>query len=522
MGMMFHEKSRTIIYEERDNVPSSLIYATRSPYVFVRATYSNLVALTALGLPVPDPMVKYDWPISPGKEPWATQKEVSKFLVLNPRSFDFSDTRAGKTAASLWAADWLMSRAKVPMSAVIFSNILPLTDAWAYTITTNLLGRRTYRYLHHPQAERRELELAKPADFYLLNPDGLRIGYNRDQSKRKKLFAAISARTDIKIIIFDEADTYIHHNTDLWRAATAFSRHKPFVWLLTATPTPNGPVDAYALKKLCHPDTQLAYRQWRDKTTETKPWSPFKLIARPEAAAHVDALLRPSVRVPRRLCFDETEFRGRYEHVAMSDQQKAYMRELQNQLLLMLSNGTQIDAVNQAALRLKLIQIACGAVYDGDHLSHLIDAAPRIAAYKQLIKEAEGKVITFVPLVNVAQMLSHVTPNSILIPSGGTQKKKLEVLTTFQQSDIKNLISHPSPIARGTDITAANTIVWYAPTDRTSHFLHGNDRINGINQTEIRNIIRMSGCSIEEDIYEKTDHNKSLMGTILALKDMKF
>jgi hypothetical protein len=474
-------------------------------------------------------MAKYDWPIAPDKEPWLTQKEVSKFLVLNPRSFDFSDTRAGKTAASLWAADWLMSRAKVPMSAVIFSNILPLTDAWAYTITTNLLGRRTYRYLHHPDAKRRELELAKPADFYLLNPDGLCIGYDRNPVKQGKLFSAIMARRDIKIVIFDEADTYIHHNTDLWRAAYTFSKNKPFVWLLTATPTPNGPIDAYAIHRLAHPTVPLqhpapiTYRQWCDLTTETKPWSPFKRIARPEAAAHVDALLRPAVRVPRRLCFEETELRPRYEHVEMSAQQKACMKELQNELLLMLSNGTQIDAVNQAALRLKLIQIACGAVYDGDHLSHLIDAKPRVDAYKKIVGEAEGKVITFVPLVNIAQMLSHTTPESILIPSQATQKKKLEVLTTFQQSDkIKNLISHPSPIARGTDITAANTIVWYAPTDRTSHFLHGNDRINGVNQTEIRHIIRMSGCSIEEDIYEKTDNNKSLMGTILALKDMQF
>jgi len=76
-------------------------------------------------------------------------------------------------------------------------------------------------------------------------------------------------------------------------------------------------------------------------------------------------------------------------------------------------------------------------------------------------------------------------------------------------------------VARGIDLSMANTIIWYAPIDRTEYFIQANERINGINQKLPRYIIRMYGCEIERKIYERLESNQSLQGLILQLKEMK-
>ena len=58
---------------------------------------------------------------------------------------------------------------------------------------------------------------------------------------------------------------------------------------------------------------------------------------------------------------------------------------LKRDLALQLEKGT-VNAVNEASLRLKLIQ--CGAVYDMDHRATRVDCFPRLAVLREVIEEA--------------------------------------------------------------------------------------------------------------------------------------
>lgn len=530
--MLYHNETRTIIYEgeEGDLVPSALIWAKRGRHTLVKATYGALLQLTTAGLDVPDPMASYDWPVKPGDECWWTQKDVSRFMVLNPRSFVFSDMRTGKTRAALWATDWLMGHAKTPrVRTLVVSDLNALEDTWAHEITTNLLGRRTYAMLHGTP-EKREKELSRDVDYYLLNHDGLRVGYAwppRPYEKTvarlarcRSLAASLLNRTDIKLIIFDEAATYRERTTTMWHAASDLaSKRAAFVWALTGTPTPNGPLDAYGLKKLVQPDYAGNYRSWADYVTY--PISHFKREAVPEAAARVDEFLSPAIRISQEQCFKPTALTVETVDVLLSDEQKARMRELKRELMLTMEEGEEISAINQAALRIKLLQIACGAVYDDNHDTHIIDAKERFEAYRDLVASEPGKVITFVPFINAQNVLyNKLRSDALQIESGLTPKKKLATLREFLNGDKKILLSHPGPIARGVDLSSARTIVWYAPTDRTEHYIQANERINGVNQEHPRKIIRLSGCAVERDIYDKLESNASMMGAILKLKEM--
>ena len=535
--MLYDPATKTIVYEgDEANIAAPLAHASMPGYCAVHATYKNLVLLNGMDLDVPDPMEDYEWPAAPGVEAWDTQKQVSSFMVLNPRSFVVSDLRTGKTRAALWAVDWLMASAERRLRCLVVSDINALEGTWAHEITTHFLGRRTFEMLHHASAEKRVEASAREADFYLCNHDGLRLGRPRRVTEKDDngrpvrsytkpptgLYAALLEKA-FDIIIFDEATTYRNSGkgTELFKCALELSKKASFVYLLTGTPTPNGPEDAYGLKRLCHPSYKLSKRAWRDHTTTAD--GPFRRKPVVAAAALVDELLQPSIRIIQDQCFTSTPLRVMDLAVELSKGQLEAMAELKRELVLMLDSQTQINAVNQAALRAKLIQISCGAVYDEGHGVHIIDAAPRVEALKKLVKQIPGKIIIFAPLTAVLHMLKEALGESAtLIDTALSKGRKLKLLREWQASPTSGpLLSHPGPVARGIDLSMANTIIWYGPIDRTEYFIQANERINGVNQTKERFIIRMYGCSIEEKIYERLECNISLQGLILKLKEMK-
>ena len=555
--MIFYEADNLIVYQG-DEVPKARPLAFKvsedGKSCAVKATYANLVALNELDLDTPDPVENYDWPSSPFTgPPFETQKRVTSFCVLNPRCFVVSDARTGKTRASLWAADWLMCHAKKKIRALIVSDINPIYKTWVPEIGEHFIGRRSYEVLHGSCANR-EKGLSRDADFYLINPAGLIIGAprriiedtpwddlaEREKSKygsrrayetfsgKKRRVRVVSASSvyaglmekKFDIVIFDEADNFRNDMSEQAKAARALSKEASYVWLLTATPSPEGPQDAYGLKRLCEPSYKMSYKFWLEKVT--RPEGPFRRVPRENSHVMVEELLQPSIRITQDQCFTPTPLKGPvYLRVPLSDEQKRHIRELKRELIIRLKTGGEISAVNEGALRTKLLQISCGAVYDERHVEHIIECTPRLDVFRKLIVSLNRKVIVFAPFTSVVNMLGRAVAGSVVLDQGLSRKAKLELLSKWQMSSGNMpLISHPGPVARGIDLTVADVIIWYSPCDRAGWFAQANERINGINQKRPRWIIAMSGCALEEDIYDTLQGKQELQGLMLRLKEI--
>lgn len=533
---MFYDESRRLIIYQDDEAKIAAPLASRinGNFCEVPATFRNILRLTEWDLDTPDPMAHYDWPSAPGETPFPSQKIVASFLICNPRCFCFSEVRTGKTRAALWAARWIMKRARTRVRCLVVSDIAALSKSWEAEINAHLLGQCTCQILYGP-AEKREKLLSEDADFYLLNHDALRIGrpetiIKRDLTGRPVKTHDLPARSLYKalldkkfeIVVFDEASSYRDYRTLMHRCARAVSRDSAYVWLLTGTPCPNGPLDAFGLKRLCHPNHKLSYWLWKDQVTW--PDGPFRRVAKREATARVDELLSPAVRVSQEQCFIPTKLVGPIDiKCPLTDEQRACLKEIKRDLVLLLANNAQIDAVNEAALRAKCLQIASGVVYSADHIGHPVDARPRLETFQTLIRKIEGKALVFAGLTSVIELLSKVLGDqATVIRNTMTRNQKLAALREWQFDENKKvLISHPGPIARGIDLAAANNVVWFSPIDRVEHYLQACERINGINQTKPRYIFRLSGCALEDEIYRRVEHNIAMQGAILKLKEME-
>lgn len=521
--MWFEPRTQTLVY----NTPEKLKIAAACPdarelangYVVVPAHLANLQALRRQGMQVIPPMSRYDWP---GRyTPFEAQRITANFMVLNPRSFVLSDMGTGKTLAALWAADFLMQHHPPgTCRAMIVSPLSTLKRVWQDAIFQNFLGRRTFAIVHGTAEQRMKL-MAQDVDFYIINHDGLGVGASTNKGiPWMGVSAALRDRKDIQIAIVDEASAYRDAQTRRHRIARHIYATKSYLWLMTGTPTPNAPTDAYGLAKLVNGAYGHSFGSFQaltmDKVTN------FKWVPRKGAQDEVKKLLSPAVRFAIEDCVDLPECTVQARDVELTPDQKRLLKAMKDDLQIQVGAGT-ISAVNQAVLRMKLIQIACGAVYDTNRDTQIVDAAARISALEEVLEEAPGKVIVFAPLTSVIHMLHQKLSakwSRSIVNGEVTQAKRSEIFHKFQnERDPHVLIADPGTMAHGLTLTTARTIIWYAPTDKTEVYLQANKRIHRPGQKFTTSVVQLSATATEREIYRRLEANESMQGAILKLTE---
>lgn len=487
------------------------------------ATLYNLQMLRWLGLDVIPPMRDgtYDWPIRPGRRPRDHQKAMANFMVLNPRSFNLSDMGTMKTQSALWAADFIMrehERAGLRCRAIINTTVSTMQRTWGDAIFHDFMGRRKYAVLHG-DAKKRERLLGEDVDFYIINYDGLGVGASMQKKLELGGFSKqLAERADIRIALTDEASAYRDGSTKRHRVARQVLKHRPYFWLMTGTPTPNGPTDAHGLARLVNDAHGESFTSFKRRTM--LQLSQFKWV--PAKGSHNEAhrLMQPAIRYAIEDCWDLPECTTTQRDVELTADQKKALKTFKDQAVLATDKGGTITAANEAVLRMKLMQISAGAIYDADHKVHYINAAPRLEECRAAVEESARKTIIFAPLTSVLHLLyNHFTDYTREIINGDVKlKQRDEIFRRFQQEDTPQLlIADPATMAHGLDLYAATTIIWYVPTDKTEVYLQANKRIDRPGQTHPTSIVQLASTPTEREIYRRLENNESMQGVILSM-----
>ena len=476
-------------------------------------TLDNAIRLTSLGYTCPAPIAYYyDFPreVSMVPQPFKHQIETAAHLTLHPRDYCLNDIGTGKTLSALWAADYLMSIGVI-RRCLIVSPLSTLERVWADAIFFHLRHRSAI-VLHGAAARRRKL-LADPRDFYIINHDGIGVLNNE-----------LRERDDIDLVIIDELATYRNRQTTKWKDIDRVlhpdkGRAKTWVWGLTGTPIPNEPTDAYGQCRLVTTSSvPRYYTHFRNMVMEQQSmyvWTPRK-----EALDIVYKAMRPAIRFSRDECLDLPPCIYQTREVVLSAEQgkhyKAIMKELYTEV-----QGGKITAVNEGVKRSKLLQVACGVVYDTNGVPHEIDAGTRVNVLMELIEQINEKVIVFVPFTAVTAMLHRELRKhwNFEVVTGSTPvKQRNEIFARFQQKDSDlDLIAHPECMSHGLTLTEASTIIWYAPIDSNEIYEQANGRITRAGQKHTANIIHLAGSTIEHRMYKRLEQRQSTQGLLLDM-----
>lgn len=468
-------------------------------------TLFNLQILRHFGYEVPPPMNEnYDWPGL--YTPFLAQRVTANFLTVHPRAFVLSDMGTGKTLAALWAADYVMRQHDDgACRALIVCPLSTLQRVWADAIFTHFVGRRNAVVLHGTVKKRQTL-LAKDADFYIINFDGLQVIRNE-----------LAAREDIRMAIVDEASAYRARNTKRHKLARALLAPKSYLWMMTGTPIPNGPLDAYGMAKLINNAYGESYLNYQNRTMfKVSMWKWLPKTGSHDAAMK---LLSPAVRFSIEQCIDLPAKTVQQRECELSVEQHRAYKEMKRDLVLQAKEGP-ITAANEAVLRMKLIQISCGCIYGPDRVVTVINPGPRISALKEVIEQAGEKIIVFAPLTSVLHMLHKelsVQWTCEIVNGEVSHGSRSKIFGAFQQdADPRILIADPATMAHGLTLTAATVIVWYAPTS-TELYLQANKRIHRPGQSRACTIVQIASTPIEREIYRRLEANETLQGVMLKM-----
>lgn len=480
-------------------------------------TTRNTRVLRSIGIKAPNPILHhYDWPCRFPSGPFDHQRVTADFLSINPRAYCLNGMGSGKTAAALWAANWLKRQGEIDWVLVV-SPLSTLERAWADEIFSNIPDM-TYAVLHGTAIRRKKL-IAAPYDCYIINHDGL---------KTKSVLAALLVKPGRGLVIIDELATYRNSGTDRWKHLNLLVngnrklglQPKEWVWGLTGTPIPNEPTDVWGQCRLVTPDQVPPYfGAFRDKVM--RKVSNFVWVPREGALETAHAAMQPAIRFSREQCIDLPPTTYVDREVEMTPEQAKMYASMQARLRAEYENG-QITALNQAVKAMKLLQIACGVAYDGE-TNVIIPAAPRMDGVMEVIEQAGAKVLVFIPFTGALNRIADYIRRhwTVEIVDGGVSKNERDrIFGEFQSPHgARVIVAQPRTMSHGLTLTAADVVCWYAPCASAETYQQANMRIVRPGQKRNTLIVRMQGTQAERKMYARLDGRETTQFSFLDLFD---
>lgn len=513
--MLVSKKHQKLILRLKDTervtslIPKSKVFTHKGKqFVAVQHGIDEVKVLRNMGFNAPSPIkYYYNWP---GRfKPFLAQRDTADFLTLNNRAFVLNDIGTGKTLSCLWAFDYLKSKG-VANKMLVVSPLSTLERTWADECWQHFPHLEVV--VVYGSGEQRLKLLAQDADIYLINHDGLKVA---------GIVEALAKREDIDLVAVDEiAQVARNASTDRFRALnTVVNKQVPRkAFGLTGTPIPNNPTDAWAQCRLLVPDKVPAYFN-RFKDQVMRQVTNFLWVPRKDALSVVEDAMQPAIRFSREECVDLPPCTFVTRQVELTPPQKKAYKEMLTKLKAELEGG-DVLAVNEAVKAQKLIQICAGALYGDDREVLEVDVRPRLEVVNEIVEEAGTKVIVFVPFVSSVATVSNYLKaqgHTVECIHGSVGKSERDrIFTAFQKTpDPRVLVAIPGAMSHGLTLTAASTIVWYAPITSADTFTQANGRITRPGQKQNQLIVMVEGSDIERKYYARLEKKQNTQGTLL-------
>ncbi len=463
----------------------------------------NIEALRKLGLKVPSLPMEGEWRYTGRLKPYDHQRKTTEFLVVNDKCCVLSGMGVGKTASAIWAAEYLLQKGEVKRICIVCP--LSVLGVWSNELF-NCIPHRTNVVLYGDRAKRLQL-LAQGSEFVIINHDGVTTIH---EELREAGF---------DIIIADEASAYRNAGTKRYKLFKRLTQSIQRLWLMTGTPASKAPTDAWALIKLML-GKKFEMSQGAFKELVMRKVRNFVWIPRKEAKDIIYALMQPGIRFRKEDCIDLPPMTYVNRECEMSAEQKKAFEQMRKGFVMDKAQGGEITAANAAVKLIKLMQICCGVVKDGDENEPAyLDDSARLGLLEEVIREADNKAIVFVPFIAVMERIkAFLTAQGIaceIVNGDVSQTRREAIFNEFQNGTLPVLIAHPRTAAHGLTLTASSTIIWYAPIFSAELYEQGNARIHRPGQTDPCTIVHLGAAQIEWQLYKALEEKLRLQDVLL-------
>ncbi len=476
----------------------------------VKHTPDVVKVLNNIGVPAPHPIkFYYHWP-SKYPKPMAHQVETAAFLASNKRAYCLNGLGSAKTLSSLWAFHYLKHEGLVD-AALVLGPLSTLERTWADEVFYNFRDIDA-SVLHGTAAKRKKL-LAQESDVYVINHDGISVVLEelQDLMRRKRV-----------VLIVDELTVFRNARAKRWKACQSLVALSAFAWGLTGTPIPNDPCDAYGQIKLLTPErVPRSFTQFRDMVSQ--PVGPYKRVPRKNATETVHNMMQPAIRYATRDCVDLPPTTYVMRHAPLSEEQdKAFKRMQREKVFQLTDQSAKIVAPNEAIVAMKLLQVAIGAVLTTeDEGVARLQSPQRLEVVREIIEQAEGKVIVFCPFLGgldyITEELRKDGRRVSQVDGRVSKVDRDRIFSEFQTVGTDIIVAQPGAMSHGVTLTAGSVIVWYAPCYSNETYEQANARIVRPGQKRNTLIVNIEGTTLEKNIYERLKNRQAVQGKLLSM-----
>lgn len=451
-------------------------------------------------------------------KPFAHQIISLKHNDKNPIVFDTSDPGTGKTYVRIMA--FAKRRAKGGGCLVVLAPRSLLRSVWLADIK---------KFAPHltvaiANASNRKAAFNEVVDVYVTNLDAAKWL----AAQKPVFFKRFGKDPELDI---DESTAYKHHTSQRSMAVAKIRRYFTFVCLMTGTPNSNSITDVWHQAMILDGGQRLGNSFYKFRESVCTPQQvgrsahAIKWHDRDGAEEAVFGLLSDIV-IRHRFddCVDippNHQYTMDYE---MTPKQLTAYRTLEDtQMLWLGKQKAALLAINAAAVRTKLLQIASGAVYDGTGGYVMIDAG-RYEMVLDLVEQRKHSLVMFLWKHQRDLMIAEAEKRGVrycVIDGGTSDRDRNELVQGYQAGVYQVMFGHPASIAHGLTLTRGTATIWPSPTDNLEWFVQGSKRQHRISQTQkTETVVIIAKGTFDEDAWANLSGKDARMKNLLSLFDM--
>ena len=312
--------------------------------------------------------------------------------------------------------------------------------------------------------------LYRAADVYVINRDNVQW-----------LVDVLGNEWFFDMVVLDEASSFKNHQSKRFRKLkTVLSRISRLVEL-TGTPAPKDLMDLWAQIYLLDQGQRLgktisAYRdQWfsPDKRNRSTIFS-YKADDGAEEAIK-QRLSDICISMKAEDYLELTDCIVRDVPVVLDNSAQKWYDEMEKKMVLDLM-GQVIDAGTAAVLRMKLLQIASGAVYDEDRRVAKVHDC-KLEAFMELVESLNGNhALVFYAYKHDRDRIMEALKREKV---NAREFKGPEDQEAWNNGQIDVLLAHPASCAYGLNLQrGGHNIVWFGLTDALEYYQQANARLH--------------------------------------------
>lgn len=407
------------------------------------------------------------------------QAQTKTALKKNHVFFDQSEPGTGKTRVEI--EDIAERRRKGSPPAIVTAPRSALESAWAQDFAHYAPDIK----VAVAYATNREKAFASNADVFITNHEGVNWLAKQNKAFWKKFEGGT--------IVHDESTCFKHNTSARSKSAAKIAPHFEHRRNMCGLADPNGVLDLWHQYFLLDGGKRLgkSYFAFRAAVCHPEQVGPqpnmVKWTEKPGIANIVAALVKDiTIKHLFEECVDIPPNHEYTRSFTLDDKHGKHYAELQDEMITY-AKGKKLSAVNKAVLRVKLLQMASGAVYNSDESGYTTLSTDRYELVMDLVDEAAHSVVFFQWQHQKEELIKEAVKRgmSFAVFDGSTpDKDRADITANYQKGAYRVIFAHPKSAAHALTWTRGTRTIWASPTDNLEFYRQGLKRIYRIGQTQ--------------------------------------